>query len=104
MIACFTGQKCLSGPPHQLADWRGEQHLWCRRRVGNQAGSEKRKPVKVTVAVATVVIFGTIAIFLYRQCIRWLAHWFSLETYGIYIGSTMHCRKAVQVVAADTLH
>lgn len=50
----------------------------------------KAEASKVTVAVATVVIFGTIAIFLYPAMYPLLAHWFSPETYGIYMGSTMH--------------
>lgn len=58
----------------------------------------KAEASKVTVAVATVVIFGTIAIFLYPAMYPLLAHWFSPETYGIYIGSTMH--EVAQVVAA----
>lgn len=54
---------------------------------------------KVTVAVATVVIFGTIAIFLYPAMHPLLSHFFgSNENYGIYIGSTMH--EVAQVVAA----
>lgn len=60
------------------------------------------KAEKVTVAVATVVIFGTAAIFLYP----WLwqmnlhHHWvnFSAEQFGIYTGSTVH--EVAQVVAA----
>lgn len=58
----------------------------------------KAESSKVTVAVATVVIFGTIAIFLYPAMYPVLAHWFSPETYGIYMGSTMH--EVAQVVAA----
>jgi conserved hypothetical integral membrane protein len=58
----------------------------------------KAESSKVTVAVATVVIFGTIAIFLYPAMYPFLAHWFSPETYGIYMGSTMH--EVAQVVAA----
>ena len=58
----------------------------------------KAESSKVTVAVATVVIFGTLAIFLYPAMYPLVAHWFSPETYGIYIGSTMH--EVAQVVAA----
>jgi len=57
---------------------------------------------KVTVAVATVVIFGTAAIFIYP----WLWHlnlvhnWvnFNATGFGIYTGSTVH--EVAQVVAA----
>lgn len=60
------------------------------------------KAEKVTVAVATVVIFGTAAIFLYP----WLwqlnehYHWvnFTAAQFGIYTGSTVH--EVAQVVAA----
>jgi len=60
------------------------------------------KAEKVTVAVATVVIFGTAAIFLYP----WLwqlnehYHWvnFTASQFGIYTGSTVH--EVAQVVAA----
>ena len=45
-----------------------------------------------------MVIFGTLAIFLYPAMYPLVAHWFSPETYGIYIGSTMH--EVAQVVAA----
>jgi uncharacterized integral membrane protein (TIGR00698 family) len=65
------------------------------------AGTEpvvKAEASKVTVAVATVVIFGTIAIFLYPAMYPLLAHWFTPEAYGIYMGSTMH--EVAQVVAA----
>lgn len=57
------------------------------------------EPDKVTVAVATVVIFGTVAIFLYPAIYPWLDTLFSPETYGIYMGSTMH--EVAQVVAAS---
>lgn len=58
----------------------------------------KAESSKVTVAVATVVIFGTLAIFIYPALYPLLAHWFSPETYGIWIGSTVH--EVAQVVAA----
>lgn len=60
------------------------------------------KAEKVTVAVATVVIFGTTAIFLYPWLWQLnLQHqWinFSAEQFGIYTGSTVH--EVAQVVAA----
>lgn len=53
---------------------------------------------KVTVAVATVVIFGTLGIFLYPEMYR-LGWWtMSNHTYGVYVGSTIH--EVAQVVAA----
>ncbi|EIC82858.1 YeiH family protein [Serratia sp. M24T3] len=57
---------------------------------------------KVTVAVATVVIFGTIAIFLYPWLWQLNQHYHLLEItatrFGIYTGSTLH--EVAQVVAA----
>ncbi|MGQ0799584.1 MAG: YeiH family protein [Pseudomarimonas sp.] len=54
------------------------------------------EPHKVTVAVATVVVFGTLGMFLYP----WLNLWFGLDeqAYGIYVGSTIH--EVAQVVVA----
>ncbi|MEA9389223.1 YeiH family protein [Acerihabitans sp. TG2] len=58
---------------------------------------------KVAVAVATVVIFGTAAIFIYpalfhlNEHFHWLP--FTPLTFGIYTGSTMH--EVAQVVAAS---
>ncbi|PHM75142.1 YeiH family protein [Xenorhabdus kozodoii] len=56
---------------------------------------------KVAVAVSTVVIFGTLAIFIYpwfyqlNDHYQWLT--FSQETFGIFSGSTVH--EVAQVVA-----
>lgn len=58
----------------------------------------KAEASKVTVAVATVVIFGTLAIFIYPLLYPLVTHWFTPETFGIYVGSTMH--EVAQVVAA----
>lgn len=57
---------------------------------------------KVAVAVSTVVIFGTIAIFFYPWLYQLNEHYQWLQTtqegFGIYIGSTIH--EVAQVVAA----
>lgn len=58
----------------------------------------KAEASKVTVAVATVVIFGTLAIFIYPILYPLVMQWFTPETFGIYAGSTMH--EVAQVVAA----
>ncbi|GAA4019232.1 YeiH family protein [Actimicrobium antarcticum] len=56
----------------------------------------------VTVAVSTVVVFGTLAIFVYPLLFRLNAHWQVLglapATFGVYVGSTLH--EVAQVVAA----
>lgn len=51
---------------------------------------------KVSLAVATVVIFGTISMFLYPLCFSYLN--MSETQYGMYAGSTIH--EVAQVVAA----
>ncbi len=57
---------------------------------------------QVTVAVATVVVFGTLAIFLYPALFKLNQDWHVLpsgvDQFGIYAGSTIH--EVAQVVAA----
>jgi uncharacterized integral membrane protein (TIGR00698 family) len=60
------------------------------------------RAAQVTVAVSTVVVFGTLAIFLYPALYRLNAHYRLLDItpvrYGIFAGSTIH--EVAQVVAA----
>lgn len=56
---------------------------------------------KTAVAVATVVLFGTAAIFLYPFIYAYLPHGLSDTAFGIYIGSTIH--EVPQVVAAGNV-
>ena len=91
-IACFLGQKVFGLDKH--TSWL----IGAGSSICGAAAVLKAEASKVTVAVATVVIFGTIAIFLYPAMYPLLAHWFTPETYGIYMGSTMH--EVAQVVAA----
>lgn len=61
----------------------------------------KAEAQKVAVAIATVVIFGTLAIFLYPLLWREISTLFPAitpTTWGIFTGSTMH--EVAQVVAA----
>ena len=58
----------------------------------------KAESHKVSVAVAVVVIFGTIAMFLYPISYNYLQHWLTDHQFGIYIGSTVH--EVAQVYAA----
>ena len=57
---------------------------------------------QVTVAISTVVVFGTLAIFLYPALYALNLHWHWLPAgprpFGIYAGSTIH--EVAQVVAA----
>lgn len=56
----------------------------------------KAQAHKVAVAVATVVIFGTLAMFIYPLLFPYLH--LSEHNYGVYVGSTVH--EVAQVVAA----
>lgn len=53
---------------------------------------------KVSVAVATVVVFGTLAMFVYPVLYPYLG--MDAHTYGIYVGSTVH--EVAQVVVAGS--
>ncbi|MBE7940268.1 MULTISPECIES: YeiH family putative sulfate export transporter [Ramlibacter] len=62
----------------------------------------KARAEQVTVAVATVVVFGTLATFLYPLLFAAAAHGWPLpaqgRSFGLYVGSTVH--EVAQVIAA----
>ena len=60
----------------------------------------KAEAHKVTIAVATVVVFGTLSMLLYPMLYQmgWLAGLIDSQHYGVYIGSTIH--EVAQVVVA----
>jgi uncharacterized integral membrane protein (TIGR00698 family) len=62
----------------------------------------RAKSEQVTVAISTVVVFGTVAIFLYPALYELNIHWQLLpagsQAFGIYAGSTIH--EVAQVFAA----
>ncbi|MBN8769085.1 MAG: YeiH family putative sulfate export transporter [Stenotrophomonas nitritireducens] len=62
----------------------------------------KGRAEQVAVAVATVVVFGTLAMFLYPLLYQWgvAAGWMPLDEtgFGVFTGSTVH--EVAQVVAA----
>ena len=97
-IACFLGQKVFGLDKHTSWLIGAGSSICGAAAVLATEPVVKAEASKVTVAVATAVIFGTLAIFLYPAMYPLVAHWFSPETYGIYIGSTMH--EVAQVVAA----
>ena len=97
-IACYLGQKVFGLDKHTSWLIGAGSSICGAAAVLATEPVVKAEASKVTVAVATVVIFGTIAIFLYPAMYPLLAHWFTPETYGIYMGSTMH--EVAQVVAA----
>lgn len=98
LLACVIGQKVF-GLDRQTSWLIGAGSSICgAAAILATEPVIKAEPSKVTVAVATVAIFGTLAIFLYPMMYPLLAHWFSPDSYGIFIGSTMH--EVAQVVAA----
>ena len=98
LLACFIGQKIFGLDKHTSWLIGAGSSICGAAAVLATEPVVKAEASKVTVAVATVVIFGTLAIFLYPAMYPLLAHWFTPEAYGIYIGSTMH--EVAQVVAA----
>lgn len=60
----------------------------------------KAESHKVSVAVALIVIFGTICMFLYPMLYPYLNGYISSHQFGIYIGSSVH--EVAQVYAAGS--
>lgn len=60
----------------------------------------KAESHKVSVAVALIVIFGTICMFLYPMLYLYLNGYISSHQFGIYIGSSVH--EVAQVYAAGS--
>ncbi len=112
-----------------LACWLGVRWLGMDRRAAMliAAGSSicgaaavmaaapvlRARAEEVTVAAATVVVFGTLAMFLYPLMLSWgsVAGWLPSgdKAFGIYIGSTIHevaqvlvAGRSVSEAAADT--
>ncbi|MGL4859582.1 MAG: YeiH family protein, partial [Enterobacteriaceae bacterium] len=102
LLACWLGQK-LFHLDRETTLLIGAGHSICGAAAIIAAEPVvKAESGKVTVAVSTVVLFGTVAIFVYP----WLYHWIldlsgtpiADNLFGIYIGSTVH--EVAQVVAA----
>ena len=75
-IACFLGQKVFGLDKHTSWLIGAGSSICGAAAVLATEPVVKAEASKVTVAVATVVIFGTIAIFLYPAMYPLLAHWF----------------------------
>lgn len=101
-LACYIGIKWL-GLDRKTAMLIGAGSSIC-----GAAAVMAAEPViqaraeQVTVAVATVVVFGTVAIFLYPVLFEFNRQWQLVpggaDGFGVYIGSTIH--EVAQVVAA----
>ncbi|WP_159564707.1 YeiH family protein [Budvicia diplopodorum] len=102
LLACWLG-KSLFGMDRQTTLLIGAGSSICgAAAVMATDPVVKAESSKVAVAVATVVIFGTIAMFLYpwlyQLDVRLNLSGFTDGQFGVYIGSTVH--EVAQVVAA----
>lgn len=97
LLACFLGQKAFGLDKHTSWLIGAGSSICGAAAVLATEPVVKAEASKVTVAVATVVIFGTVAIFLYPAIYPLMSQWFSPET-SVFIGSTVH--EVAQVVAA----
>jgi uncharacterized integral membrane protein (TIGR00698 family) len=108
----------MLGSTFALAVWLGTRVLRLDRRMAMLIGAGsaicgaaavmatepvvKARAEQVTVAVATVVVFGTLAIFVYPLLFTLHLPWQLLPAtptaFGVYVGSTIH--EVAQVVAA----
>jgi uncharacterized integral membrane protein (TIGR00698 family) len=101
-LACFIGMRWL-GMDRKTAMLIGAGSSICGAAAVMASGPViKANAEQVTVAVATVVVFGTLAIFLYPALFEINRHWQLVpggaNGFGIYVGSTIH--EVAQVVAA----
>ena len=60
----------------------------------------KSDPYKATVAVATVVLFGTLSMFLYPALQHWGVFGFSDHQFGVFAGASVH--EVAQALVAGT--
>ncbi len=102
LLSCWVGTRWLG------LDRRSAMMIGAGSSICGAAAVMAAEPVvkaraeQVTVAVATVVVFGTLSIFLYPLLFQLNAHWGVIgggaEGFGLYAGSTIH--EVAQVVAA----
>ncbi len=101
-LACLIGTRWL-GMDRKTAMLIGAGSSICGAAAVMAAEPVLRaRAEQVTVAVATVVVFGTVAIFLYPMLFELNQHWQLIpggaNGFGVYTGSTIH--EVAQVVAA----
>ncbi|GAB2817786.1 YeiH family protein [Comamonas piscis] len=106
----------MLGSTFVLAQWLGQRWLGLDARTSILVGAgsaicgaaavlatapvAKARADDVAVAIATVVVFGTLGTFLYPVLYQWLAPSLQMTEagYGLWVGSTVH--EVAQVVAA----
>ncbi|MDO4627450.1 MAG: YeiH family protein [Pasteurellaceae bacterium] len=101
MLGSWLGRKVFKLHPHTALLIASGASICGAAAVLATAPVLKSRSSSISVAVATVVIFGTISIFLYPLFYHLLADMnivIAQKQFGIYIGSTVH--EVAQVVAA----
>lgn len=101
-LAIWLGKKCLAMDSQTVMLIGAGSSICGAAAVMAVEPVIKAEPGKVVVAVSTVVIFGTLAIFIYPWLYQLNAHfqWINInsQNFGVYIGATVH--EVAQVVAA----
>ena len=100
VLAQWLGQRCL-GLDARTSILVGAGSAICgAAAVLATAPVAKARADDVAVAIATVVVFGTLGTFLYPVLYQWLAPSLQMTEagYGLWVGSTVH--EVAQVVAA----
>ncbi|NBI42979.1 YeiH family putative sulfate export transporter [[Haemophilus] felis] len=98
LIAVFLGQRYLKIDKQTVYLTAGGCSICGAAAVMAMEPVTKAESHKISVAVAVVVIFGTLSMFLYPVAYPYLQEFMSEHQFGIYIGSTVH--EVAQVYAA----
>ncbi|MEC5318533.1 YeiH family protein [Brenneria populi subsp. brevivirga] len=102
LLACWLGRRVFKLDDETVILIGAGSSICGAAAVMATAPVVKASGDKIAVAVSTVVIFGTAAMFLYPWLyqLNLYYHWLSFnpQTFGIYLGSTLH--EVAQVVAA----
>ena len=102
LLAQWLGQRWLGLDPRTAVLIGAGSSICGAAAVLATAPVAKARADDVAVAIATVVVFGTVGTFLYPAFYQWNlgAQWLPLTEaiYGIWVGSTVH--EVAQVVAA----
>jgi len=96
-LAYFIGVKVFKLEPHAVMLIGAGSSICGAAAVMATEPVLRARSEQVTVAVSTVVVFGSAAIFLY-PLLHGLNFWQGRADFGVYIGSTVH--EVAQVVAA----
>ncbi len=103
-LACWLGQRVLGLDRRTVLLIGAGSSICGAAAVLATAPVTKGRAQDVAVAVATVVVFGTLGMFLYPALYHWNAAWgwvdMNVQQYGLYVGATVH--EVAQVVAAGT--